>query len=283
VLPEFLPFFMQSDLFMERAQAISVGSLSPTINWKTLAKEEFVLPPLEEQKLLAKRLTSADKLREALSETIVATKNLLRAKVADISNQSSCSLKLDEVMIRITSGARGWAEFYSDQGSVFFRISNMQRGRITPSWADTKWVNPPRNEEALRTKLVTNDILISVTAELGLVTLVTDDFPDAYVNQHVALLRPNTEKINPAFVAFFLSSPSGMRQFQRFNDYGAKAGMNLKNITKLELPAIPLVEQTALAKQFSTLDASWATLQERSTRFKSMRKHLLELSLLGQA
>lgn len=50
VLPEFLPFFMQSDLFMERAKEISVGSLSPTINWKTLAKEEFALPPLEEQR-----------------------------------------------------------------------------------------------------------------------------------------------------------------------------------------------------------------------------------------
>jgi len=53
VLPEFLPFFMQSDLFMERAKQISVGSLSPTINWKTLAKEEFVLPPMEEQKRVA--------------------------------------------------------------------------------------------------------------------------------------------------------------------------------------------------------------------------------------
>ncbi|QSY95927.1 restriction endonuclease subunit S [Rhizobium bangladeshense] len=49
VLPEFLPFFMQSDLFMERALSISVGSLSPTINWKALAAEEFLLPPLQEQ------------------------------------------------------------------------------------------------------------------------------------------------------------------------------------------------------------------------------------------
>ncbi|MFL4340658.1 restriction endonuclease subunit S, partial [Pseudomonas aeruginosa] len=49
VLPAFLPFFMQSDLFMSRAVEISVGSLSPTINWKTMAVQEFVLPPLEEQ------------------------------------------------------------------------------------------------------------------------------------------------------------------------------------------------------------------------------------------
>ena len=49
VLPQFLPFFMQSDLFMERALSISVGSLSPTINWKALAKEEFRLPTISEQ------------------------------------------------------------------------------------------------------------------------------------------------------------------------------------------------------------------------------------------
>lgn len=49
VIPEFLPFFMQSDIFMNRAVEISVGSLSPTINWKTMAVQEFALPPIEEQ------------------------------------------------------------------------------------------------------------------------------------------------------------------------------------------------------------------------------------------
>ena len=38
VLEEFLPFFMQSDIFMDRAVKISVGGLSPTINWRDLAK-----------------------------------------------------------------------------------------------------------------------------------------------------------------------------------------------------------------------------------------------------
>ena len=49
VLPEFLPFFMQTDIFMDRAKSISVGSLSPTINWTTLAEQEFALSPLGEQ------------------------------------------------------------------------------------------------------------------------------------------------------------------------------------------------------------------------------------------
>lgn len=46
VLPEFLPFLMMSDRFMKRAVEISVGSLSPTINWKTLKLEEFSAPLL---------------------------------------------------------------------------------------------------------------------------------------------------------------------------------------------------------------------------------------------
>lgn len=67
VLPGFLPFFMHSDYFMERAKEISVGSLSPTINWTTLAKEQFALPSLEDQRRIAKVLRSSAESREALS------------------------------------------------------------------------------------------------------------------------------------------------------------------------------------------------------------------------
>ncbi len=60
ILPEFLPFFLQSDMFMERAIEISVGSLSPTINWTTLRSQEFPVAPLEEQRRIAEILWTAD-------------------------------------------------------------------------------------------------------------------------------------------------------------------------------------------------------------------------------
>jgi type I restriction enzyme, S subunit len=65
VLKEFLPFFMQTDTFMERAVKISVGGLSPTINWKDLAKEEFALPPIEEQRRIASRRMSSSRTTSA--------------------------------------------------------------------------------------------------------------------------------------------------------------------------------------------------------------------------
>lgn len=59
-LPEFLPYFLQSDQFHERALSISVGSLSPTINWKTLVAQDFVLPPIAEQRRIVELISLID-------------------------------------------------------------------------------------------------------------------------------------------------------------------------------------------------------------------------------
>lgn len=60
--PALFPFFLHSDTFMHRAIDISVGSLSPTINWKTLASQEFLLPPKPQQARLAELLWAGDEV-----------------------------------------------------------------------------------------------------------------------------------------------------------------------------------------------------------------------------
>ena len=79
VLSQFLPFFMQSDVFMERAKLISVGSLSPTINWRTLALEEFALPPLDEQRRISHAATVATALVETLEISISSCRRLIES------------------------------------------------------------------------------------------------------------------------------------------------------------------------------------------------------------
>lgn len=58
---DFFPFFISSDYFLDKAISISVGSLSPTINWTDLKDVEFELPDLQEQKRLAKILWKIEK------------------------------------------------------------------------------------------------------------------------------------------------------------------------------------------------------------------------------
>lgn len=79
VLPEFLPFFMQGDLFMERAKEISVGSLSPTINWPALAREEFLLPPMDEQQRTVDALLAIDCSRDRHSNALRSADTLRRS------------------------------------------------------------------------------------------------------------------------------------------------------------------------------------------------------------
>lgn len=113
VLPEFLPILMMSDRFMNRAVEISVGSLSPTINWKTLKNEEFDLPPLDQQRRIAEILWAVDETKDAWEQNIVAVRSFQMAfwkghisqanvkivpisEVADVANGSTPSKSEDK-------------------------------------------------------------------------------------------------------------------------------------------------------------------------------------------
>lgn len=77
---DFLPFFMQSDAFMNRAVQISEGSLSPTIKVKILAQQEFTLPKKEKQKELVALFKQLDETRQQLKQQ-KATLKLLKQKL----------------------------------------------------------------------------------------------------------------------------------------------------------------------------------------------------------
>ena len=80
----YFPFFIASDQFMDMAVKISVGGLSPTINWKTLKECEFDLPPIERQRELANLLWAANDLKESYKKMIVATDEMLKAKFREM-------------------------------------------------------------------------------------------------------------------------------------------------------------------------------------------------------
>ena len=69
---------MMSDRFMNRAVEISVGSLSPTINWSTLKLETFDLPPLVQQRRIAEILWAVDETLTEHDKVARASETLLR-------------------------------------------------------------------------------------------------------------------------------------------------------------------------------------------------------------
>lgn len=81
---KFFPLFISSDYFLDAAIKISVGSLSPTINWSDLKELEFELPDLEGQKKLAKILWAAEETKQAYKKLLQKTDDLVRAKFEEM-------------------------------------------------------------------------------------------------------------------------------------------------------------------------------------------------------
>lgn len=81
---DFFPLFIASDYFLDAAIKISVGSLSPTINWRDLKELKFNLPPLPEQKKLAETLWSIVATMESYKKLLAKTDELVKAKFVEM-------------------------------------------------------------------------------------------------------------------------------------------------------------------------------------------------------
>jgi type I restriction enzyme S subunit len=93
----YFPFFISSDKFMDTAVRISVGGLSPTINWKDLARQEFELPSLDEQKVLAYKLWAAYRLKEAYKKLLVATDEIVKSQFIEMFGNPLSSKQKNEL------------------------------------------------------------------------------------------------------------------------------------------------------------------------------------------
>ena len=77
---DFFPLFISSDYFLDAAIKISVGSLSPTINWRDLKELEFELPEMDTQRKLAEVLWSINDTMEAYKRLISVTDELVKSQ-----------------------------------------------------------------------------------------------------------------------------------------------------------------------------------------------------------
>lgn len=182
----------------------------------------------------------------------------------------------------VTSGSRGWAQYYSDSGPLFIRVGNLNHDSIKLDLTSIQCVRPPDGSEGIRTRVRKGDILISITADVGMVALVQENLDEAYINQHVALARPNG-KINSTFLAWFLASSSGgQRQFGELQRGATKVGLGLDDIRAIWVAEPPLDEQGELVRRISNLFALADLIEDRYAKAKAQVDRLTQ-SILSKA
>ena len=97
----------------------------------------------------------------------------------------------DSLFEYVTSGSRGWAKYYDESGAVFIRMGNLDHGTIELDFSDIQHVKLPNKAEGQRSRIRKNDILISITADVGMVGLVRNDDFEGYINQQLHWQDPS--------------------------------------------------------------------------------------------
>lgn len=251
VIPEFLPFFIQSDVFMNRAVAISEGSLSPTIKWKVLAEQKFLFPNIEQQPRLLKLLKKAERALRS-SESIV--KQLLETKIAtayslmlegnwyrELFGQDRASIpegwKLLTVGGVLNDTQYGLSDSLESHGSYpVLRMMNITNGYVDPN--DLKYLNWTK-EEAAKYILNYGDIVFNRTNSMEWVgrTGIFELDGDYLFASYLIRLVANEKKLTPYYLTQYLNLPLIQYRLKAY----ATPGVSQANINPGSLKSLPIL------------------------------------------
>ncbi len=154
----------------------------------------------------------------------------------------------DQLTHLITSGSRGWGDFYSDTGVLFIRAQDIKTDAL--NFSDAARVDVPIDAEGTRSSVTEGDILVTITgANVTKSALVPALGELAFVSQHVALMKlamPETA----SFVFNWVISPANGRKTLESWAYGAgKPGLSLEQVRALPIALPPLAEQTRIVAE----------------------------------
>ena len=242
VLPEFLPFLMMSDRFMTRAVEISVGSLSPTINWTTLKHEPFTLPPLDQQHRIAELLWAVDEVLQQANALAVSLAGARSTALEDHFNRSrdnSLEVKPLETAAKVSYGITlGGHRKTLPIERPYLRVANVQRNAFDLS--EVKTINCAENEVA-RFELEEGDVLIveghaSVT-EIGRSAVWRS--PDRGMLHQNHLIRARCSySLIPEYLNLYINSGRGQDYFR--SRAKSSSGLNTINSTVVKDFPVPM-------------------------------------------
>ncbi len=286
VLPEFLPFFMQSDLFMNRAVEISVGSLSPTINWKTMAVQQFALPPLEEQQHIVSRLLALEEQIEALLSLRTFHARLIESHTDSFLARWN-SRQVTTVDNLVTSAPRNGLSpkvNADENGYPTLSISAVREGAIVTE-GNTKYANVSESD-VQQFLLQKRDVLVVrgngnklLTGKCGIVGNVPLHcfYPDLLIR-----LRFDEKTIRTDFAVLQWNSPSiHNKLISRAKSTNGIWKINGADIRKHSLIVPPLKEQDIFLADYRKHRAAKSVLAKRILSASGLKHQLLQAHFSG--
>lgn len=270
------------------------------ISGAILKSHQVLLPPLAEQKKIATILSSVDDAIESAQAVIDQLDVVKTAMMAELLTRGipgrHTRFKMTEIgevpenwevvplgsmSEFVTSGSRGWAEYYASDGALFLRSQNVRSGYIDLS--DRAFVRPPEGAEGARTRLAAGDVLVTITGNsVGNVAVAPGSLGEAYVSQHVGLVRLRQSSLAP-FCAMYLGPGAPGNGQVIAAQYGqSKPGLNLANLKSFQIPLPPEGERLAIQSAVGGVSARLEVELEALGSLLLARTAVMSVLLTGE-
>lgn len=284
ICKEYLPFFISSDYFLNEAIRISVGGLSPTINWKDIKVLEFDLPSLSEQKLLAEKLWAAYKVKQSYIKMIEATDEMVKSQFIEMFGDSTSSAKwpsksLSEIVDPACPISYGIVQ---PGDEVEDGIPIVRPVDLNPNFYIYKEGLKRTTEEISnsykRTILRGDELLLCVRGTTGLMGLATDEIKGGNVTRGITPLY-----FKPGFNRFYLLGAFLSDEVQKYikdNTVGSTLkGINMEKVRKIQIPIPPIELQNRWECIFKQADKSKFELRKSIEAIDKVIKSLINENL----
>ena len=275
------------------------GTTRSKLNQAEMKKIIVPIPPLLEQQKIITILSTLDELIHKINQVIEQTKRLKKGTIQRLLSKGVRHARFKKTSIGeipeeweltlsgnlfsfVTSGSRDWAKYYSENGPIMIRITNLDHETIYPDFSNAQRVMLPTGVEGVRTRVKSDDILISITADVGMVAVVPDPAPEAYVNQHIALARP-IDGCNSKYIARYLSwCEGGLKQFTQIQRGVTKFGLSLDDIKSIWVPLPTKTEQQTIASILDSIELSISTDYQYKYALQRLRKGIIQNLVTGR-
>lgn len=275
VLPEFLPFFMQSDLFMSRAVEISVGSLSPTINWKTMAAQEFALPPLQEQQAALEVLRSIEDGLDASNRLVLAAATVKAA----FTEEYCWQMQHEALPVGLISSVDGrfldgdWIESkdMAGDGIRLIQLADIGVGRFLDK--SERYVSENTFQELKCTEVHAGDILISRMADpIGRACIIPQMSGRFITAVDVSIARVDPAKANASYWCALMNTQAWRRKVDALAAGTTRTRVSRKNLEAIQVPMPPIEYQNEIAAHIDRLECAIADSEARLRALSELKQ-----------
>ena len=283
---QYLNYFLNSFDYKDYVN----GTTRLKLTQGNLVEIPIPLPPLPTQHQIVSRIEALfaelDKAVEHLRAAQQQLKTYRQAVLRDAFEGCKELKTVFELSTVVTSGSRGWAKYYTDKEDArFVRITDLTRDNIILQNKNIQYISLPPNAEGKRSLLQPNDVLVSITADLGSIALVPQNIGEAYINQHIAMIRFKNTKLGK-FMAYYLKSDFGQRELLKNKRGNGKLGLGLDDIRNTYIPSVAEEKASEIVNKIesclSQAEAAEARIAESLQKTETLRQSILKKAFEGE-